>query len=1080
MRFDKGTLGLSPSDLTVYLACPHATTLSIGVAQGRLPKPQIDNPDAEMLWRKGNEHEQAYLAELVAEGRRVVEIDLGPDHDYDAAVSRTIDAMRQGAEVIYQAAYVRDGWRGLADFVLRVDRPSDLGDHSYEVLDTKLSRSAKPSHLLQLLFYNEEIARIQGLAPAAIHVRLGSGETASFRPDDFAAYYRRIRARFERFTAQPPVTSPYPCAHCSMCDFAAVCEEQWETTDHLSRVARIQRRQVDRLTESGIITLDALASLPEDASVAGITSTSLAKIRAQAALQRRRTTERPIVEVLPPEAGTGFALLPDSSPGDLFFDIEGHPFWDPSGGLEYLWGVIDVDDMFDPVWAESHAEERVAFEQIVDRIRERLAAYPGMHVYHYAAYEITALRRLAGRCGSREEELDDVLRRDVFVDLYAVVRNAIRASERGYGLKDLEVFLPITREAAIKDGGSSIVAYEQYLQTKDPAVLDAIGHYNREDCISTRLLRDWLLGLKAEAVATFGAIPVRAVEEPKPLPDVAIERAALRESVRGCNDEHGEAVALIVDYHQRERRPAWRALFDQMEKAPEELVDDAEAIGLVEPTGEPVKEKQSWVYEMTYPPQEHKLREGDTVHDPATRERAGTISRMERDSRTLWLKRGPSLSGVPLPRALLPPDPYRTPDQEDALARIARSVLAGDRRYPAAESILRRTPFDRPVQTTDLDELKQLVRSLDGQHLAIQGPPGSGKTWTAGHLIAAIVADGGTVGIASTSHKAIHNVLKDVEMAAAKIGLTFDGRKKSSAGNAESRYESLNVTSHDASAEMQGAQVAAGTAWLFSREEYDGAFDYLVIDEAGQVALADALAMSTCARNVILLGDPQQLAQVVQAHHPAGTGVSVLEHLLGDDATVPPDRGVFLESTYRLHPDVCGYISECFYEGRLQPDAVTATRTTPMGTGLRYLSVEHDGCRQSSPEEVEAVVAEVARLCSAGVAPEEIMVVAAFNAQVDLLRERLPHGVRAGTVDKFQGQQADVVFYSMASSSHEDVPRGLDFLLSRNRLNVAISRARCLAYLVASPRLLEVDCHTIEHMRLANSLCRFVEIARPE
>jgi superfamily I DNA and/or RNA helicase len=274
------------------------------------------------------------------------------------------------------------------------------------------------------------------------------------------------------------------------------------------------------------------------------------------------------------------------------------------------------------------------------------------------------------------------------------------------------------------------------------------------------------------------------------------------------------------------------------------------------------------------------------------------------------------------------------------------------------------------------------------------------------------------------------------------------------------------------------APLTGGTAWLFAHGDLDRQLDYLFVDEAGQVALADALAMGTCARNLVLVGDPQQLAQVLQASHPDGTEASVLQHLLGDDATIPPDRGVFLERTYRLHPDVCGYISEEFYEGRLSPDPVTETRTTPFGTGLRWLPVEHAGRRQEAPEEVEVVAGEVERLLAAGVKAGEIKVVSPYNAQANLLRERLaPAAIEVGTVDKFQGQEAKVVLYSVASSSGEDVPRGLEFLLSRNRLNVAISRAQCLAYLVCSPRLLEVNCRTIEQMRLANALCRFVELA---
>jgi len=405
--------------------------------------------------------------------------------------------------------------------------------------------------------------------------------------------------------------------------------------------------------------------------------------------------------------------------------------------------------------------------------------------------------------------------------------------------------------------------------------------------------------------------------------------------------------------------------------------------------------------------------------------------------------------------------------------RFGRSLLAGDHRYPALESVLRREPFDRPVQTNDLDELEALLLSLDGGHLVIQGPPGSGKTWTSGRLIARLLAQGKRVGVASTSHKAIHKLLEEVEAA----GMSVQGIKKASAGNPESFYEGERIENVTSADDCGDAPLLGGTAWLFARDQFDGELDYLFIDEAGQVSLADALAMGTAARNVVLVGDPLQLAQVLQGTHPEGAGASVLTHLLGEHATIPADRGIFLERTFRLHPDVCGYISEEFYEGRLRNDACTEERATALGTGLRFIGVPHEGHRQESEEEADAVEAEVARLLAAGVPAAAVMVVAPYNAQVNLLRERLPGAVRVGTVDKFQGQEAQVVLYSMASSTGEDVPRGLEFLLSRNRLNVAISRAQCLAYLVASPRLLEVNCRTIDQMRLANALCRFVELA---
>ncbi len=322
--------------------------------------------------------------------------------------------------------------------------------------------------------------------------------------------------------------------------------------------------------------------------------------------------------------------------------------------------------------------------------------------------------------------------------------------------------------------------------------------------------------------------------------------------------------------------------------------------------------------------------------------------------------------------------------------------------------------------------------------------------------------------------------------------------KNSSNDNAESRYDSASISSADKIDAFTGAAantlLFAGTAWLFAHAALDGAVDTLVIDEAGQVSLADALAMGTAARNIVLLGDPLQLAQVSQGTHPEGTGASVLEHLLGDDATVPPHMGLFLDRTRRMHPNVCRFISEIVYRGRLQGIPELARQATAFGAGLRFKPVVHEGNAAASSEEAAAVAAEIAAMVGAAwtnregnartLRESDFMVVAPYNAQVRRLRDALRQAglsdVPVGTVDKFQGREAAVVFYSMATSSIEDVPRSLEFLFSRNRLNVAISRAMCLAIIVASPRLLESHARTIEQMRLINALCRFVEIAEEQ
>ena len=395
----------------------------------------------------------------------------------------------------------------------------------------------------------------------------------------------------------------------------------------------------------------------------------------------------------------------------------------------------------------------------------------------------------------------------------------------------------------------------------------------------------------------------------------------------------------------------------------------------------------------------------------------------------------------------------------------------------------------------EIEELKEIVASLDASHLFIQGPPGSGKTWTGARLIVDLIGRGGRVGVTSSSHKVIHNLLDEVEEVAHEQGAVFKGLKKCS-DNPDSEYDSPHglINSVDDNGELSDpeASLTAGTAWQYCRED-TAPLDFLFVDEAGQISLADALALATAARNVVLLGDPQQLPQVAQAAHPEGSSLSVLEHLLGESQTIDPAHGIFLEQTFRLHPEVCSFVSELMYDGRLRsaPGRELQCVEAPgelTGTGLRWLSVEHAGRSQSSPEEADAIVAAIEPLllgatytdCDGDehpLRPEDILVLAPYNAQVRCLQDRLPAGVRVGTVDKFQGQQAQVAFFSMATSSDDEIPRNVEFLFSRNRLNVAISRARCLAVLVCSPRLLDIHATSIEQMRLVNALCRFTEVA---
>jgi predicted RecB family nuclease len=1118
-------LFLSASDLHNFLECPHLTQLDLAVVQERLAVPNGGTVRADLIARKGDEHEVAYLESLKDAGKDVVEFP--SEFDAGAAAHSTLAAMQGGSEVIYQGAFLHDGWIGYADFLLRIgDRPSDLGSWSYEVADTKLARRTKPYFLLQLCFYSEQVARLQGREPERVHVILGTREQHSFRIAEFNAYYRRIKQRFlDEVAASPLDTYPHPVPHCELCRWAERCDAQRIADDHLCLVAGMRRDQSLRMGRVGITTLEQLALAPSDTDVPKVAPATFETLHDQARLQlAQRRTGEPIYELLEPEERRGFALLPPPSEGDLFFDMEGDPLYE--NGLEYLFGVVSVDEgvpRFHVFWGHDRAEEKRAFERLIDFVYERLERYPDLHVYHYSHYEPTALKRLMGLHSTREEQVDDLLRKGVLVDLYKVVKQGIRISQPGYGIKKVEAFYMEQRDTAVTEGGESIVAYEEWIETGEQRILDEIAEYNEEDCVSTLKLRDWLLGLRGEAEAKFGREITWRQPQERERKDEAIEEAEETDRLRAAlladvpDDLSGATnqqralwlMAQLVDYHRREDKPVWWVFFERQGMSADELVEDAESIGDLHPIDgvEPEAEKKSLVYTLEFPVQEHRLRLGDNPTDPATGGGAGSILWIDDIAGRLRLSRSSGRADDLLPRALIPGGPYATDQQRAALRRLVREVqgggFAGTGPYRALRDMLLRAlprveglATGAPLQgeSVDLEQAKTVAAGLDDSYLFIQGPPGSGKTWTGARLIVHLMRAGKRVGVTSNSHKAIQNLLEEVERVARAEHFEFRGLKKSGKEE-ESKFEGDFIESSGDNADFpppDDVQLIAGTAWLFAREEMDQALDHLFIDEAGQVALADALAVGTAARNIVLLGDPLQLAQVSQGVHPGNAGASVLEHLLGDEATIPPERGLFLDLTRRMHPDVCGFISDVVYAGRLTSIAECASQSVESGgltgTGLRYLPVEHEANSRSSPEEADVIAGAISEILADGrftdqenrthpLTLEDILVVTPYNAQVRCLRERLPDGARIGTVDKFQGQEAPVVFFSMATSSGAEIPRNVEFLFSRNRLNVAISRAQCLAVLLASPKLLHIRCRNVDQLRMVSALCRLVEVA---
>ncbi|MEJ1192000.1 TM0106 family RecB-like putative nuclease [Pseudarthrobacter sp. CCNWLW207] len=1176
-------LVFSASDLVAASECEYRTLRVLDEKLGRSPKAEF--PDDEMQRRAGalgDKHEAKVLAGLIAQygqwdasrGAGVYSIERGENARADlvAKQAETELALRAGADVVFQATFFDGEFLGYADFI--VNEAAGTGSPGrYEVWDTKLARHAKVGALLQLAAYGDQLIGM-GLDPSPkVTLVLGAVVDGDYVRSvhslpDLLPVFRERRDRFRSLTAshrggdgpvewlQPGITC------CGRCNY---CAEQVKAHRDLLMVGGMSTLRRKKLRAEGITTIDALADLPPEQATG-----SLARLRDQARMQLGRDVphgSRTFIKdgedhtvtfkVLPENA---LDTIPAPSPGDIFFDFEGDPLWqDPATsqwGLEYLFGVIESPDaaadtadkpVFRPFWAHSRSEERQAFLDFLAYVEERRSRYPDMHVYHYAAYEKSALRNLSVTHLAGEEIVDDWLREGVLVDLYATARHSLRISEPSYSIKKLEPLYmgDNLRSGDVKDAGASVVAYAAYCAARDDGdaagaqeVLASISDYNEYDCLSTLRLRDWLLQLRSSASGAPSGEPAAAAtldsggqlpllrELPEDVPEVepTPEELRLREYLAGLPDtrpwtDDERAIAMVAaatGYHRRERKQFWWEHFDRTESEIDHwsehrnvfVVDSAEVVAdwvLAKPTvrmrtrvlrlcgtmseGSDFKPGSTWcrLYDSPVPdgledPQGNLLARGFSFGTLVT----AVADHPDIPGKTLITIEEKETGKVPayphFPVALTEDKPVPTLNIEAALAELAQSVGASVPRLPEhpGVDILRKAPprfrslsspaavgKDSSGAADYATAITASLQDLDRSYLAVQGPPGTGKTYVGSHVIARLVQEGWKIGVVAQSHAVVENMLCTAIKTA---GVAPDRVAKKLASDHDVPWHHTKEADVAALLASHGGCLVGGTAWTMTGKTVPaGSLDLLVIDEAGQFSLANTLAVARSAQRLLLLGDPQQLPQVTQGSHPEPVDESALGWLAAGHATLPAELGYFLADSWRMHPELCRAVSVLSYDAKLESaPAATLRSLAEVAPGVETVFVDHSGNTTSSAEEAAEVARQARRhiglkWISGGdqparpLAAEDILVVAAYNAQVQLIRHTLQQagleGVRVGTVDKFQGQEAPVVLVSMACSAVAEAPRGAEFLLNRNRINVAVSRGQWRAVIVRSPEL---------------------------
>lgn len=1128
---DAASLVTSASDLTTASKCEFAFLRKLDAKLGRIER--VEEVVDDMLARTGrlgDEHEARVLEGYQRDFGSGVALIERPEQltreTLAAAVAATERAFADASEVVFQATFFDGSFVGFADFIVR--QP----DGRYLVQDTKLARSAKVTALLQLAAYVQQL-RAVGVEPAeTVQLLLGNGMTSEHRVSDILPVYRKREQRLhqiiaDRFADTAPVA--WGDERYMICGRCETCEAEIQATRDVLLVGGLRVTQRARLAVAGITTIDQLAAFTGNGSDVGIGESTLAGLRLQAELQLSGPTSPedhtpPPVRVFNPQA---LAALPEPDPGDIFFDFEGDPLYTEgdarSWGLDYLFGLVDTSEIFTAFWAHSFAEERVALREFLDFVAERRRTFPNLHIYHYASYERTHLSSIAARHGEGEEEVDQLLRDNVFVDLYPMVKKSVRVGSRSYSIKKLEPLYMGTelRTGDVTNAAASITEYadaRELMVNGDVAAgqhkLDEIADYNKYDCVSTLRLRDWLLARGREN----GILPGTLHEakdsvpeiEPSPLRYALLALAGDRLAAGRSADQTAAAfAAAAIDYHQREQKSFWWGHFARLiqdvqtwEDTRDVLVVDDGGAVVEKPWFREGKQRtdRRWVRLTGRWGPGSSVKPGDqagpfvlyehpgpfeaSIGDPGSRP-SRTVRVLEVDDRGVLIEETLQSDVEPfdtLPMALTPAAPPPAGQQKPAIEEWAQAIVDAQPAWPVdpVVDILRRTPPRTrsgaltPVTGERIDAVIASILDLDASYLAVQGPPGTGKTYLGAHVIAALVHEHGwKIGVVAQSHAVVENLLSAV----VKAGLPADlvGKVQKSGADADDvPFTALPSNGHLDFAAQNDASgfVLGGTAWDFSNKARvpRRSLDLLVIDEAGQYSLAFTIAASVAARNLLLLGDPQQLPQVSQGLHPEPIDTSALGWVSDGHDVLPAELGYFLAESRRMHPAVTAPVSRLSYEGELRAHDVTSTRHLEgIEPGLHIEPVEHVGNSVCSDEEaarvVELVRAAIGRRWTDPTESrdgdpldqDDIIVVSPYNAQVALVRDALAAAglerVRVGTVDKFQGQEAAIAIVTLAASAASEVPRGMGFLILKNRLNVAISRAKWAAYLVYSPAL---------------------------
>lgn len=1098
-------------------------------------KPKEISLTNKLRIEKGKSHENNWLSYYKKKYKKVISLK-GKKINLNTRLKNTINAMKKGFDVIHGGYLKLEQWEGEFDFLIKKSGiKTKFGHYGYAIADAKYCSKARAKHLVQLGIYADCVSHYQGKNPENLTVLLKHNDTESVQLSEIEAYLKKNKKDFEDFVTKKIETAvPEKCSWCSYCEWENECKNIWRKEDNINQIANIHKRTIHKLKKQNITTMKMVSELKKNSSVTEIPDKTLTKLVGQAKLQvkfkNNGKMSYKILEDNDDNIRRGFYLLPEKTKCDLFFDIESvgeHIF---ANGLEYLFGIYyeeNKEKKFKDIWAHNHEEEKKSTIQFFEFTRDHFEKYPDAKIYHYGHYETTALSRLTSKYKVKEQEFRDYLRQGKFIDLLKIVKQGTQISIEDYSLKSVERIFDMKRSGDVVKADESENFYAMWIESEDDNYLEQIKKYNYQDCFSTYELRNWLLKIRPENKNYISLSEDEGYKTDADLIELKLLNA-INDS-KNLDKNLKNILSDIVGYYRRDLLEEWRAYFERKTMPDNELVDDLECIGELILTEEPYLDSRSYVYTYEYPEQEFKLKKGDDVvwannylsnyiDDDGIRQfddKAGKIVSLDKSRRRICLKKGmkqrlpENLSIGPTVMSFL-----NTKMSKRLESFVENNIDKELPEYKATFEILRRdypdirnlSKGDKIITTSDFkNEIPKIISNLNNSYIVIQGPPGTGKTYSAADTIIELINQDKTIGVTSNSHKAIHNLLESMEKIAHEKNINFRGLKKFNTSKEESKYESKfdrscyienSADNKDFSSALieNDIRLHAGTKFHFANNDsyQSQALDYLFVDEAGQLSLADIISIGSVAKNIVLIGDPMQLANPSSAIHPGESGKSILNYILDGKDTIDENKGIFLDKTFRLHRSINAFISSTFYDSRLNSDPITDKRkiifpknSIIQESGIYFYPVQHQYNSQKSIEEACIVkklyeellgsefIYEKNKKRELGI--EDILTVSPYNVQVNYLQANLGDEARVGTIDKFQGQQAPITIITMATSDSESIPRGKRWLFERNRINVAVSRAQLISIIIFNPNLLQTNCSNIKEMKLLNTFCKLTD-----